>query len=140
MTIIHFLDEGSVLRNGWMVRAEAKWTRSQIVSGAFGERKAPLLFISPPPVLGSGSVPRMDAVLFSSHPAMTESLNKEIRAGGLQEKKKKKKKKVSPRIIYSSGMQRGEPDLNLERERKRHDHYSRPSLSCSWQAAAGKFV
>lgn len=89
MTIIHFLDEGSVLRNGWMVRAEAKWTRSQIVSGAFGERKAPLLFISPPPVLGSGSVPRMDAVLFSSHPAMTESLNKEIRAGGLQDKEKK---------------------------------------------------
>lgn len=26
LTIIHFLDEGSVLRNGWMARAEAKWT------------------------------------------------------------------------------------------------------------------
>ena len=58
----------------------------------------------------------------------------------MRRKKKKKKKKVSPRIIYSSGMQRGEPDLNLERERKRQDHYSRPSLSCSWQAASGKFV
>lgn len=44
----------------------------------FGERKAALLFILPPPVWGSGSVPRMDAVLFCSHSAMTKSLNKEI--------------------------------------------------------------
>lgn len=26
LTIIHFLDEGAVLRNGWMAREEAKWT------------------------------------------------------------------------------------------------------------------
>lgn len=46
-------------------------------AGASGERKAALLFISPPPVSDSGSVPRMGAVLFSPRSGMSESSNVE---------------------------------------------------------------
>lgn len=57
-------------------------------AGASGERKAALLFISPPPVCDSGSVPRMGAVPFSPRSGMSESSNEE-----------KKTKKTSRRFI-----------------------------------------
>lgn len=55
-------------------------------AGASGERKAALLFISPPPVCDSGSVPRMGAVPFSPRSGMSESSN--------EGKKKKNKQEV----------------------------------------------
>lgn len=42
LTIIHFLDEGTVVRNGYMARAEAKWTQP-ICPLCFGEKMAALL-------------------------------------------------------------------------------------------------
>lgn len=64
-------------------------------AGASGERKAALLFISPPPVCDSGSVPRMGAVPFSPHSGMSESSN--------EEEEKKTSRRLIGRIETVSG-------------------------------------
>ncbi|TMS16654.1 Transcription elongation factor A protein 2 [Larimichthys crocea] len=81
---------------------------------------------------------------------LEEVLGCRHQAARIHETKKKKERErareeVSPRIIYSSGIQRGESDLNLERERERQDHYGkiknynsqRPTVSHNNKREAG---